>query len=96
MAVLRSESTGGGVPSSFDRSLLHLRPFGDYLEAGWAHFGIPDEVRAGLQAHLDATGYQRLMLVMAFPGLATDRALRSMRLFAEGVAPALTAVAQNA
>jgi alkanesulfonate monooxygenase SsuD/methylene tetrahydromethanopterin reductase-like flavin-dependent oxidoreductase (luciferase family) len=95
MAVLRGETTGGGVPNSFDRSLLRLRPFSDYLDAGWAHFGTPDEVRAGLQAHLDATGYQRLMLVMALPGLATDFALRSMRLFIDEVAPALTSVAQG-
>jgi alkanesulfonate monooxygenase SsuD/methylene tetrahydromethanopterin reductase-like flavin-dependent oxidoreductase (luciferase family) len=95
MAVLRGESTGGGVPNSFDRSLLRLRPFGEYLDAGWAHFGTPAEVRAGLQAYVDATGYQRLMLVMALPGLATDLALRSMRLFAEEVAPALTSVPQD-
>jgi hypothetical protein len=58
-------------------------------------FGTPAEVRAGLQACVDATGYQRLMLVMALPGLATDLALRSMRLFAEEVAPALTSVPQD-
>ena len=89
MAVLRSESTGGSVPDSFDRSLLRLRPFGDYLDDGWAHFGTPAEVRDGLQAHLDATGYQRVMLVMALPGLDTKLALRSMRLFVDEVAPAL-------
>ena len=65
-------------------------------EQSWAHFGTPDEVRSGLQAHLDATGHQRVMLVMALPGLATDLALRSMRLFVEEVAPALTSVAQSA
>jgi alkanesulfonate monooxygenase SsuD/methylene tetrahydromethanopterin reductase-like flavin-dependent oxidoreductase (luciferase family) len=96
MAVLRTDGTGGGVPDSFDRSLLRLRPFAEYLDAGWAHFGTPDEVRAGLQAQLDATGYQRVMLVMALPGLDTGLALRSMRLFAEHVAPALTSVAQDA
>jgi alkanesulfonate monooxygenase SsuD/methylene tetrahydromethanopterin reductase-like flavin-dependent oxidoreductase (luciferase family) len=95
MAVLRTETTGGGVPNSFDRSLLRLRPFGEYLDDGWAHFGTAAEVRAGLQEHLDATGYQRVLLVMALPGLPTDLALRSMRLFAEEVAPALTAPAPH-
>jgi alkanesulfonate monooxygenase SsuD/methylene tetrahydromethanopterin reductase-like flavin-dependent oxidoreductase (luciferase family) len=96
MAVLRTESTGGSVPDSFDRSLLRLRPFGDYLDDGWAHVGTPDEVRAGLQEYLDASGYERVLLVMALPGLATDLALRSMRLFAEEVAPAMTPVAHGA
>ena len=96
MAVLRTESTGGGLADSFDRSLLRLRPFGEYLDDGWAHFGTPDEVRTGLQAYLDATGYERVLLVMALPGLETRHALRSMRLFAEEVAPAMTSVAPRA
>jgi alkanesulfonate monooxygenase SsuD/methylene tetrahydromethanopterin reductase-like flavin-dependent oxidoreductase (luciferase family) len=96
MAVLRTETTGGGLADSFDRSLLRLRPFGDYLDDGWAHFGTAAEVRAGLQTYLDATGYERVLLVMALPGLATELALRSMRLFAEEVAPAMGSVAQGA
>jgi alkanesulfonate monooxygenase SsuD/methylene tetrahydromethanopterin reductase-like flavin-dependent oxidoreductase (luciferase family) len=52
--------------------------------------GTPDEVRKGLQRYLDATGYQRVLLLMALPGLETAPALRSMRLFAHDVAPALT------
>ena len=36
MAVLRSDATGGSVPSSFDRSLLRLRAFREYLDDGWA------------------------------------------------------------
>ena len=47
-------------------------------------------------AVLDATGYQRVLLLMALPGLDTGLALRSMRLFAEHVAPALTPVAHIA
>jgi alkanesulfonate monooxygenase SsuD/methylene tetrahydromethanopterin reductase-like flavin-dependent oxidoreductase (luciferase family) len=54
---------------------------------GWALIGTPSEVREGLQQYLDATGYQRVLLVMALPGLPTPLALRSMRLFAEEVAP---------
>jgi luciferase family oxidoreductase group 1 len=83
MAVLRSETTGGSLPDSFDRSLLRLRPFREYLETGTALIGTPSEVRKGLQEYLDATGYQRVMLLMAVPGLETNLALRSMRLFAE-------------
>ena len=89
MSVLRSEATGGSVPGSFDRSLLRLRAFRDYLDDGWALIGTPDEVRDGLQKYCDATGYGRVLLVMALPGLGTDLALRSMRLFAEKVAPAI-------
>lgn len=93
MAVLRSESTGGSVPNSFDRRLLRLRPFGDYLKDGFAVVGTPGEVRDGLREYLDATGYQRVLLLMAIPGLRTDLALRSMRLFTEEVAPALSPAA---
>ena len=80
---------GGSVPSSFDRSLLRLRAFQDYLADGWALIGTPDEVRDGLNRYLDATGYERVLLLMALPGLSTDLALRSMRLFADEVAPKL-------
>ena len=83
MAVLRSETTGGSLPDSFDRTLVRLRPFREYLENGMALIGTPSEVRKGLQEYLDATGYQRVMLLMAVPGLETNLALRSMRLFAE-------------
>jgi alkanesulfonate monooxygenase SsuD/methylene tetrahydromethanopterin reductase-like flavin-dependent oxidoreductase (luciferase family) len=89
MSALRSDATGGSVPSSFDRSLLRLRAFQDYLADGWALIGTPDEVRDGLDRYLEATGYERVLLVMALPGLATDLALRSMRMFAEEVAPKL-------
>jgi len=90
MAVLRSDATGGNVPNSFDRSLLRLRTFHEYLADGWALIGTPAEVRDGLQQYLDATGYQRVLLLMALPGIETPLALRSMRLFAEEVAPKLT------
>lgn len=96
MAVLRTESTGGGVPNSFDRSILRLGRFRDYLADGWLIIGTPREVRDNLAEHLELTGYQRLLLVMALPGLATDLAMRSMRLFAEDVAPAITAVTDRA
>jgi alkanesulfonate monooxygenase SsuD/methylene tetrahydromethanopterin reductase-like flavin-dependent oxidoreductase (luciferase family) len=90
MSILRSEGTGGALPDSFDRALLRLRPFRDYLDDGWALIGTPGEVRDGLQQFLDTTGYQRVLLVMALPGLETDLALRSMRLFSEEVAPTMT------
>jgi alkanesulfonate monooxygenase SsuD/methylene tetrahydromethanopterin reductase-like flavin-dependent oxidoreductase (luciferase family) len=89
MAVLRSDSSGGSVPDSFDRSLLRLRPFQEYLATGWTLLGTADEVREGLQQYLEATGYRRVLLLMALPGLDTALALRSMRLFAEKVAPAV-------
>ena len=95
MAVLRSDATGGSVPSSFDRSLLRLRSFPEYLADGWALIGTPDEVREGLQKYLDATGYQHVLLLMALPGLPTDLALRSMRMFAEQVAPAMPATGSS-
>ena len=50
MAVLRTASTGGSVPNSFDRTYVRLRPFHDYMQDGLAHFGTPDEVREGLGA----------------------------------------------
>jgi alkanesulfonate monooxygenase SsuD/methylene tetrahydromethanopterin reductase-like flavin-dependent oxidoreductase (luciferase family) len=93
LARLRSEGTGGGLPDSFDRSFVRLRPFREYLDSGVALIGSSDEVRQGLQAYLDLTGHQRVLLVMALPGLATDPALASMRLFVEEVAPALKPVA---
>ena len=96
MASLRSDATGGSVPNSFDRSLLRLRSFQSYLDDGWALVGTPTEVRDGLQSYLHATGYQRVLLLMALPGLDTPHALRSMRLFASDVAPALTRDLQRA
>ena len=92
MSVLRSDSTGGSVPSSFDRSLLRLREFREYLADGWALVGTPDEVRDDLQKFREDTGYERVLLVMALPGLDTGRALRSMRLFAEHIAPVMIPV----
>jgi alkanesulfonate monooxygenase SsuD/methylene tetrahydromethanopterin reductase-like flavin-dependent oxidoreductase (luciferase family) len=94
MAALRSEGTGGGLPDSFDRSLVQLRPFRDYLDSGAAFIGAPEDVAIGLQEYLEATGYLRVMLLMAIPGLGTDAALRSMRLFVDEVAPALGSVAR--
>jgi alkanesulfonate monooxygenase SsuD/methylene tetrahydromethanopterin reductase-like flavin-dependent oxidoreductase (luciferase family) len=92
MAVLRSDGTSGSVPNSFDRSLLKLRSFQEYLATGWTLVGTPDEVREGLEQYREATGYQRVLLLIALPGLPTELALRSMRLFAEKVAPAMTSV----
>jgi alkanesulfonate monooxygenase SsuD/methylene tetrahydromethanopterin reductase-like flavin-dependent oxidoreductase (luciferase family) len=94
MSRLRSDSTGGSVPNSFDRTLLRLRSFQDYLSDGWALIGTAAEVREGLQRFLEATGYERLLLLMALPGLPTAAALRSMRLFGSDVAPALKQVPQ--
>ena len=90
MAVLRSDAAGGTVPNSFDRSRMRLRAFQEYLDDGWAHVGTPAEVRDGLQQYLDVTGYHNVLLVMALPGLPTALALRSMRLFVDEIAPALT------
>src|SRR4029450_3969411 len=68
MSVLRSDSTGGSVPSSFDRSLLRLRDFREYLADGWALVGTPDEVRDDLQKFREATGYERVRLVIPAHG----------------------------
>jgi alkanesulfonate monooxygenase SsuD/methylene tetrahydromethanopterin reductase-like flavin-dependent oxidoreductase (luciferase family) len=75
--------------------VLRLRSFREYLADGWALIGTPGEVRDGLQEYLDATSYQRVLLVMVLPGLSTGLALRSMRLFAEAVAPAMTATSPH-
>src|SRR5687767_4201330 len=96
MARLRSDAAGGTVPGSFDRTLLRLREFREYVADGWALLGTAEEVRDGLQAYLDATGYGRVLLLMALPGLDTALALRSMRLFAEEVAPAMKSAVPSA
>src|SRR5207245_2750636 len=70
-------------------SLLRLRAFQDYLADGWALIGTAAEVRDGLSRYLDATGHERVLLLMALPGLSTELAFRSMRLFADEVAPKL-------
>src|SRR5262245_5817224 len=93
MSVLRSESTGGGVPDSFDRSILRLRPFGDYLDSGMALIVTAAEVARGLETYCDATGHRRMLLLMALPGLDTAAALRSMRRFVDQVAPAFRSAA---
>jgi luciferase family oxidoreductase group 1 len=90
MSILRTDSTGGSIPNSFDRSLLHLRPFREYLDNGWLMVGSPDEIADDLRAFVETTGYQRILLVMDLPGLDTRDALRSMRLFSQHVAPSLT------
>ena len=96
MAMLRSDRTGGSVPNSFDRTLLRLRPFEEYLAAGWTHLGTPAEVRESLERYVETTGIRRLLLLMALPGISTQAALRSMRLFAEEVAPKLSSATARA
>ena len=83
--MLRSESTGGGVPDSFDRSILRRRPFREHFESGTALSGTPDQVPRGLDQYCDTTGHRRMLLLMALPGLETPTALRSMRLFVDDV-----------
>lgn len=96
MAVLRSENTGGSIPNSFDRTLVRLRPFREYMDDGLALIGTADEVRDGLQEFMEQTGYRQVLLLMALPGLGTKEALRSMRLFADEVRPALKEIRQPA
>jgi luciferase family oxidoreductase group 1 len=93
LAQLRSGDTGGSVPNSFDRSFVRLRPFQEYIDSGMAVVGTPDDVREGLQKYVDATGYGHVMLLMAVPGLGTEPALRSMRLFMDEVAPTIKVAA---
>jgi alkanesulfonate monooxygenase SsuD/methylene tetrahydromethanopterin reductase-like flavin-dependent oxidoreductase (luciferase family) len=87
LAGLRSAEQGGGLPDSFDRSLVRLRPFTEYLDAGLALIGTVDNVVEGLSRYAEQTGYERILLLTALPGLDTDVALRSMELFAERVMP---------
>jgi alkanesulfonate monooxygenase SsuD/methylene tetrahydromethanopterin reductase-like flavin-dependent oxidoreductase (luciferase family) len=70
-----------------------VRRFEEYLATGWTLIGTADEVRESLQQYLEATGYQRVMLLMALPRLDTALTLRSMRLFVDEVVPAMTPVA---
>ena len=95
-SALRSDRTGGSVPNSFDRTLLRLRPFQEYLAAGWTHLGTPDDVREGLERYVETTGIRRMLLLMALPGIPTDLALRSMRMFAEEVGPRLASATARA
>jgi luciferase family oxidoreductase group 1 len=88
MAQLRSEATGGGLQDSFDRSFVQLRPFREYLQSGaGALIGTPYDVATGLREYAEATGHRRVLLLMDIPGLETAKALQSMRLFSEAVAP---------
>jgi alkanesulfonate monooxygenase SsuD/methylene tetrahydromethanopterin reductase-like flavin-dependent oxidoreductase (luciferase family) len=64
MSVLRSDSTGGSVPGSFDRSLLRLRDFRDYLADGWALVGTPAEVRDGLVQYRERLFAEQIAPVM--------------------------------
>ena len=59
------------------------------LDEGLAAIGGPDEVVESLGRYLEATGYGRVLLLMALPGLAAADALRSMELFAARVMPQL-------
>lgn len=93
LAQRRTEGVGARLPGSFDPSLVRLRPFRDYLEEGLAIIGGPDDVAEGLARYAEQTGYERILLLMALPGLPADAALRSMELFAARVRPHLTASA---
>ncbi|MGE0540150.1 MAG: LLM class flavin-dependent oxidoreductase [Dehalococcoidia bacterium] len=90
LAMRRNDGVGARLPESFDASLLRLRPFSDYLDEGLAAIGGPDEVVESLGRYLEATGYRRVLLLMALPGLAAADALRSMELFATRVMPQLS------
>jgi alkanesulfonate monooxygenase SsuD/methylene tetrahydromethanopterin reductase-like flavin-dependent oxidoreductase (luciferase family) len=93
LAMRRNEGVGARLPNSFDGSLLRLRPFSDYLDEGLAAIGGPDEVVDSLGRYIEATGYRRILLLMALPGLPAADALRSMELFATRVMPQLNGLA---
>ena len=83
------------MPELVRSLLLRLRPFRDYLDDGWALIGTPDEVREGLQGYLEATGYRRVLLLMALPGLEAAPGAALDAPVRDEVAPALTAVAHQ-
>jgi alkanesulfonate monooxygenase SsuD/methylene tetrahydromethanopterin reductase-like flavin-dependent oxidoreductase (luciferase family) len=87
LAGRRAEGVGVKLSESFDPSLVRLRPFEEYLDGGLALIGDPDEVADGLGRYLEETGYRRVMLLMALPGLPAATALTSMELFASKVMP---------
>lgn len=89
LATRRTEGVGARLGDSFDPALVRLRPFEEYLDAGLAFIGGPDEVAAALGRYAEETGYRRVMLLMALPGLPPADALRSMELFAARVLPQL-------
>ena len=51
--------------------------------------GSPDTVRAAFEAQIAECGYEYPILQMAFGSLTHIEAMRSLRLFAEEVMPAL-------
>src|SRR5437867_11409321 len=77
MAVLRSDATGGNVPNSFDRSLLRLRSFHEYLADGWALIGPQSVKSAGPPAELEAAEDQRDEPVLDLTAIETQRAVRT-------------------
>jgi luciferase family oxidoreductase group 1 len=87
LAMRRNEGVGARLPGSFDPTLVRLRPFSEYLEEGLALIGGPDEVVERLARYVDETAYDRVLLLMALPGLAAEHTLRSMELFATHVMP---------
>ena len=95
MSVLRSAAAGGSVTELVRSLLLRLRPFSDYLAGRPCAHRHARRGARGSDGYLDATGHQRVLLLMALPGLSTAPTLRSMRFFVDEVAPALTAVAHQ-
>ncbi|MFN8557981.1 MAG: LLM class flavin-dependent oxidoreductase [Dehalococcoidia bacterium] len=89
LANRHAGDTAGPAPATFDRSLLRLRPFEEYLDQRMAIFGGPDEVVDGLGRYAEATGYRRIMLLIALIGMPPAAALRAMEVFAAKVAPQL-------
>ena len=63
--------------------------FGDIVDAGLILCGSPATVAEQLHAQVDAVGMEQLALLFAFGTLPHEKVLRSMRLFAEHVIPAL-------
>ena len=89
LARVRSADTGGALPDTFDRSLVRVRPFMDYIEQDMALIGSPADVAAGLRRYAEQTSYRRVLLLMSMAGLPTKAALTSMDLFAREVMPTL-------
>ena len=57
------------------------------LAEGTAYFGTPDQVTERIRAFRERSGVHNLLCFMSFHALDSDKALRSMELFAQRVMP---------
>ncbi|MBV8085734.1 MAG: LLM class flavin-dependent oxidoreductase, partial [Chloroflexi bacterium] len=83
--------------ASMGRALAHAQTrassgamsYRDLNEAGFIIFGSPDTVRSRLANYQKEMGFGKLVPLMHFGSLPHDQTMRSLKLFAEEVMPAL-------